>query len=55
MRKGYEKLVQSFKALNIVDFESRCYEGGRHESINELNRDEVISDIIDWYSRHIAQ
>ena len=55
MRKGFDRLVQSFKTLNIVDFESRCYEGGRHESINELNRDEVISDTVDWYSRHIAQ
>jgi Lysophospholipase len=55
MREGFDRLVQSIKALNIVDFETRCYEGGRHESINELNKDEVITDIVDWCSRHIAQ
>ena len=55
MRLGFDRLVQSFKTLGIVDFESRCYEGARHETINELNKDEVISDIEDWFSRHIAQ
>jgi alpha-beta hydrolase superfamily lysophospholipase len=54
MRAGFERLVQSCKALSLVDFESRCYEGGRHESINEINKDEVITDIVDWFSRHIA-
>jgi len=53
-RLGYERLIQVFKGLGIVDFEHRCYEGGRHESINELNGDEVISDIAGWFSRHIA-
>lgn len=54
MKAGYEKLAREFKDLGLVDFESRCYEGGRHESINELNKAEVLSDIADWFSRHIA-
>jgi len=54
MKAGFEKLTRSFRELGIVDFESKCYEGGRHESINELNKAEVISDLADWFSRHIA-
>lgn len=53
MKEGYEKLVRHFRSLGILDFESRCYEGGRHEMINEINKDEVIGDVADWFSRHI--
>jgi alpha-beta hydrolase superfamily lysophospholipase len=54
MKPGFEILSHAFKELGLVDFESKCYEGGRHESINELNKAEVLSDIADWFSRHIA-
>jgi len=53
MREGYEALTQRCKRLGIIDFESKCYEGGRHESLNEINKEEVLSDIVDWFSRHI--
>jgi len=53
MRPGYEKLAKRFEMLGIIDFESKCYEGGRHESINEINRQEVLNDIADWFTRHI--
>jgi alpha-beta hydrolase superfamily lysophospholipase len=54
MKPGFEKLSRVFKELGLVDFEAKCYEGGRHESINELNKAEVLSDIADWFSRHLA-
>lgn len=54
MKQGFDSLARTLRDLGLVDFESKCYEGGRHESINELNRDEVIGDIADWFSRHIA-
>jgi len=53
MKEGYERLVQRFKLLGMIDFESKCYEGGRHESLNEINKQEVLNDIINWFSRHI--
>jgi len=54
MKAGFGTMSRTFRELGLVDFESKCYEGGRHESINELNKDEVLSDITDWFSRHIA-
>lgn len=54
MKAGFEMISRTFRGLGLVDFESKCYEGGRHESINELNKDEVLSDITDWFLRHIA-
>lgn len=54
MRTGFQKIEKLFKSLGLTDFESKCYEGNRHESINELNKDEVIADVCDWFTRHIA-
>ncbi|MCE5255846.1 MAG: alpha/beta hydrolase [Spirochaetaceae bacterium] len=54
MKPGFEKLARQFRDLGLIDFETKCYEGGRHESINEINRDDVLNDISDWFSRHIA-
>ncbi len=55
MKAGCERLAQSFKNLGIVDFETHCYEGCRHETLNEINKDEVLADLVDWFARHIAQ
>jgi len=53
-KAGFDKLSRQFRDLGLVDFEAKCYEGGRHESINELNRVDVVNDISDWFLRHIA-
>ncbi len=54
MKAGFEKIVGIFKGVGLVDFEAKCYEGGRHESLNEINKDEVLADIAEWFGRHIA-
>lgn len=41
-------LIQSYKAVGIQDITYKLYEGGRHEMLNEINRDEVIQDILRW-------
>jgi alpha-beta hydrolase superfamily lysophospholipase len=32
----------------------RLYPEGRHELINETNRDEVTRDLIAWLDRHVG-
>ena len=34
--------------LNIKDVNYKLYENGRHEILNEINKDEVIDDILIW-------
>lgn len=34
--------------------EQRIYEGGRHESFNEINRDEVIADVVAFVGRALS-
>lgn len=51
--KGVIKLFNTYKKSLIKDISCKIYEGGRHEMLNELNRDEVIGDIIHWLDAHI--
>lgn len=46
--KGVRQVVDAFKAAGIKDMTATFYEGGRHEMLNETNRDEVFRDILGW-------
>lgn len=50
--KGVTKLHQIYLKLGVKDVECRLYPGGRHEMLNETNRDEVTTDLLDWLKRH---
>lgn len=45
--KGVKKLAEVYEDAGF-DVTVRLYEGGRHEMLNELNRNEVIADILEW-------
>lgn len=53
MKAGFERMVARIGALGLEDFSSICYEGGRHESHNELNRDEVLGNLSLWLARRL--
>ena len=46
--RGAEKLASAYRARGVTDVVCRVYSGARHEVFNETNRDEVISDLVDW-------
>lgn len=50
--KGVKQVYNSFKKADIADVEIRFYEDGRHEMLNEINREEVFKDIITWLKKH---
>jgi alpha-beta hydrolase superfamily lysophospholipase len=41
-------LIQDLKAAGFTQLTTRIYPGARHETLNELNRDEVTRDFIAW-------
>ena len=45
---GVKTVAQQFRDAGIKDVTVRLYEGGRHEMFNEINRDEVTADLINW-------
>jgi alpha-beta hydrolase superfamily lysophospholipase len=46
--KGVTKLVEHYAAAGLTDVRHRLYEGGRHEMLNETNRDEVVGELLGW-------
>ena len=45
---GARKIAQKLKESGAKDVSVKVYEGARHEVLNELNRDEVMGDILAW-------
>lgn len=46
--KGVKILVNTYKNLGIKDLNYKLYENGRHEMLNEINRNEVMEDVLNW-------
>jgi alpha-beta hydrolase superfamily lysophospholipase len=46
--KGLEVLMQAYRRAGLTDIQYKIYPGGRHEMLNEINREEVVSDLIAW-------
>ncbi len=46
--KGVLRAYKSFLAAGMKDVAVKLYHDGRHEMLNELNRDEVYRDILNW-------
>ncbi|MFB8002690.1 alpha/beta fold hydrolase [Nocardia sp. NPDC056000] len=44
-------LVERYRAAGLTDLTYRIYPGARHEILNEINREEVESDLLAWLSR----
>ncbi len=51
--KGVRRLESVYRKLGVSDVECLLYPEGRHEMLNEINRDEVTADVLDWLERHI--
>ena len=47
--KGVMRAYQSFLKAGMSDVTLKLYSGGRHEMLNELNRDEVYEDVLKWF------
>jgi len=45
-RKLYEAIASTDKTLRI-------YEGLRHEIFNEVEKDKVLSDVVEWLNKHV--
>ena len=46
--KGVQKAYQSFLDAGCQDVSIHLYPNGRHEILNELNREEVYADLLTW-------
>ncbi len=46
--KSLEQLLSAYGRAGVHDVTHRFYAGGRHETLNETNRDEVTRDLVAW-------
>lgn len=46
--KGVLRLRDRYLNLGVKNVSCKLYEGGRHEMLNEINKEEVMNDIISW-------
>lgn len=46
--KGVKRLIEAYRSIGMTDITYRFYKEGRHEMLNEINRSQVIADLIDW-------
>ncbi len=52
---GVQKVAGLFRQYGVRDVTVRLYPGGRHEMLNETNREEVFADTLAWLETHLAQ
>jgi alpha-beta hydrolase superfamily lysophospholipase len=52
--KGVKKVYTLFENAGIKDLACKFYENGRHEMLNEINKDEVYKDVLGWIDTHMA-
>lgn len=52
--KGVQKLYNTYIKCGIQDVTIKLYPEGRHEMLNETNRDEVIKNVVQWLDLHIT-
>ncbi|MBL1422263.1 MAG: alpha/beta hydrolase [Alphaproteobacteria bacterium] len=51
MGKGLPKLLQAYEANGQKNVSLKLFENGRHEMLNEINKDEVYREIIAWLEK----
>lgn len=51
---GPKALAAAYERAGLDQVTLRLYPGGRHELVNETNRDEVIRDLIAWLDAHVG-
>ncbi|HOB20734.1 MAG TPA: lysophospholipase, partial [Candidatus Atribacteria bacterium] len=50
--KGPRLLEKLYHSLGLLDVTLKLYTDGRHEMLNEINRDEVMKDILGWLGKY---
>jgi alpha-beta hydrolase superfamily lysophospholipase len=52
--RGVQQLIEAYGRAGLTRVTHRFYEGARHETLNETNRDEVTADLVRWLGEVLA-
>lgn len=53
--KGVRKAADAFRKAGMTDVDVHIYPLCRHELLNEINREEIYGDILQWLSAHVKK
>lgn len=53
--KGVKALYERYRKNGLTDVSMRLYPAGRHEMLNETNRDEVVAELLKWLDFHVCR
>ena len=53
MGKGVKKVANAYEKAGIKDLTLKLYENGRHEMLNEINKNDVEKDVLNWLNNRI--
>ena len=53
--KGPKEVFERLNAAGVTDLTLKLYEGGRHEMLNETNKEEVYNDLLIWIDRVVSE
>lgn len=51
--KGVHETVSDLKENGFVNIDSKIYDGMRHEILNEVIKEKVYQDILEWLNQHV--
>lgn len=51
--KGVKRAYDCFRRVGVKDVSLKLYSAGRHEMLNEINRDQVYRDILAWLDQRV--
>ncbi|HQR28207.1 MAG TPA: lysophospholipase [Nocardioides sp.] len=51
--KGVQQVADQYVRLGVRDVSLRIWPEGRHEMLNEVNRDEVMAELVAWLDAHL--
>jgi len=49
---GHEGTVNLFAKLTLQDKTLKLYEGSKHRTFDDINREEVVENIMHWLNKH---
>ena len=53
--KGVLRLRDRYINLGVKNVYCKLYKDGRHEMLNEINKDEVMNNIITWLNQRVLE
>lgn len=51
--KGPREVADRYRSAGVTDVTTTLYPDGRHEMLNETNRDEVVADLLAWLDERL--